>query len=75
LQSLAEPNTLVISPRRVGWFGALFEYRDLGKHTLKGFAEPVDVRQVLGASQLESRFDAPHPSGTSPLLGQRPRPT
>jgi hypothetical protein len=50
--------------------GALFDYRDRGRHTLKGFAEPVHVRQVLGVSKVESRFDAQHQSGSSPLLGR-----
>ena len=70
LQSLAEPNTIVISPQTHRLVGALFEYHDLGRHSLKGFAEPVHVRQVAGASELESRFEAMHQSGTSPLLGR-----
>jgi class 3 adenylate cyclase len=47
LQSLAEPNTIVISPETHRLIGALFEYRDLGDHALKGFAKPVHVRQVV----------------------------
>ena len=70
LQALAEPNTIVISPVTHRLVGALFEYRDLGRHTLKGFSEPVHVRQVLGSSKVESRFEAHHPAGTSPLLGR-----
>jgi class 3 adenylate cyclase len=70
LQSVAEPNSIVISPVTQRLVGALFDYRDLGRHSLKGFAEPVHVRQVLGVSQVESRFEAQHPSGTSPLLGR-----
>ena len=70
LQSLAEPNTIVISPQTHRLVGALFEYHDLGRHSLKGFAEPVHVRQVAGASEFESRFEAMHQSGTSPLLGR-----
>jgi ABC-type transport system involved in cytochrome c biogenesis ATPase subunit len=41
-----------------------------GRHTLKGFHEPVHVRQVLGVSKIESRFEAHHQAGTSPLLGR-----
>src|SRR5262249_60648424 len=70
LQALAEPNALVISPVTHRVVGALFDYRDLGRHTLKGFAEPVHVRQVLGPSKVESRFEAQHQLGTSPLLGR-----
>ena len=70
LQSLAEPNTLVISPDTHRQVGALFEYHDLGQQTLKGFSEPLLVRQVLGASKVENRFEARHPSGSSALLGR-----
>jgi len=70
LQAIAEPNSLVISPVTHRLVGALFDYRDLGRHALKGFPEPVHVRQVLGPSKVESRFEAQHQAGTSPLLGR-----
>jgi class 3 adenylate cyclase len=70
LQAIAEPNSLVISPVTYRLVGALFDYRDLGRHTLKGFPEPVHVRQVLGRSKVESRFEAQHQEETSPLLGR-----
>ena len=70
LQMLAEPNSIVISPVTHRLVGALFDYRDLGRHALKGFSEPVHVHQVLGPSKIESRFEAQHQSGTSPLLGR-----
>jgi class 3 adenylate cyclase/predicted ATPase len=70
LQALAEPGTVVISSSTRNLTGGLFDYRDLGQHSLKGFSEPVHVRQVLGLSKVESRFEAQHQSGTSPLLGR-----
>jgi class 3 adenylate cyclase len=70
LQALAEPNTMVISPETYRLVGALFEYRDLGCHAVKGFAEPVHARQVLMASNVEDRFEARHPFGSSTLLGR-----
>lgn len=70
LQALAEPNTIVIAPETHRLVGALFNYRDLAPHTLKGFARSVHVRQVVGASKVENRFEARHPSGTSPILGR-----
>jgi hypothetical protein len=70
LQAIAEPNSVVISPVTYHLVGALFDYRDLGRHSLKGFSEPVQVRQVLGPSKVESRFEAQHQAGTSPLLGR-----
>src|SRR5262245_12241448 len=44
LQSIAKPNTVVIAPITHRLVGGLFEYRDLGRHALKGFAEPLHVR-------------------------------
>ena len=69
LQSLAEPNTIVISSETHQLVGALFEYRDLGKRALKGFAQPVHVRQVLRPGNLVSRFEARRQT-PSPLLGR-----
>src|SRR5262249_14347978 len=70
LQAIAAPNSIVISPVTYRLVGGLFDYRDLGRHTLKGFSEPVHVRQVLGPSNVESRFEAQHQLGTSSLLGR-----
>ena len=50
LQSLAEPGAVVVSPDTHRLVSALFEFRDLGKAAVQGFAEPVHVRQVLGAN-------------------------
>jgi class 3 adenylate cyclase/tetratricopeptide (TPR) repeat protein len=70
LQTLAEPNTIVISSETHRLVGALFEYRDLGHVSAKGFADGVHARQVIGASKVESRFEARHQGANSPLLGR-----
>jgi class 3 adenylate cyclase/tetratricopeptide (TPR) repeat protein len=70
LQALAEPDTLLIAPQTHQLVGGMFEYRDLGPHTLKGFDTPVRVHQVLKTSALENRFEARHGAGSSPLLGR-----
>jgi class 3 adenylate cyclase len=70
LQSFAEPNTLLVCPETHRLVGALFEYRDLGEHALKGFAKRVRVRQVTGASNVENRFEARRSDLTAPLLGR-----
>ena len=44
------------STRRL--LGGLFEYRDLGPSTLKGFANRAGVCRCCGASAVESRFEA-----------------
>ena len=58
LQSLAEPNTVVIGPRTRRLLGDLFQYRDLGPLELKGAVEPARAYQVLHQSAIESRFEA-----------------
>ena len=62
LQALAEPGAVVIESRTRRMTGGLFEYRDLGKVALKGFAENVAAWQVLGAGSAESRFEALRPN-------------
>ena len=69
LQALAEPGTVVISSSTRRLTGGLFDYRDLGTVTLKGFTETIPAWQVLGASASESRFEALHASTTT-LIGR-----
>jgi class 3 adenylate cyclase len=69
LQALAEPGTVVIAATTRRLTGGLFDYRDLGTTALKGFAENVPAWQVLGASAIESRFEAMRTAMT-PLVGR-----
>ena len=70
LQTLAEPGTVLICPSTRRLIGGHFDYRDLGPLALKGWAEPVPVWQVLGASGVESRFEAMHKTKLPPLFGR-----
>jgi hypothetical protein len=69
LQALAEPGAVVIASSTRQLIGGLFEYRDLGTVSLKGFAEDVPAWQVAGASAAESRFEALRAT-TTPLIGR-----
>jgi class 3 adenylate cyclase/predicted ATPase len=69
LQSLAEPGAVVISASTRKLIGGLFEYRNLGTVAIKGFTEDVPAWQVLGASAVESRFEALR-TATTPLVGR-----
>jgi class 3 adenylate cyclase/predicted ATPase len=69
LQSLAETGAAVISASTQKLVGGLFEYRNLGVVPIKGFAENVPAWQVLGASSVESRFEAMR-TATTPLVGR-----
>jgi predicted ATPase/class 3 adenylate cyclase len=70
LQMLAEPGAVVIASSTRRLTVGLFEYRDLGSVALKGFAEEVQAWQVLGAGVAESRFEAQHETGVTPLVGR-----
>ncbi|WP_439357022.1 AAA family ATPase [Bradyrhizobium sp. DASA03007] len=70
LQGMAEPGAVLISAGTRRLTGGEFHYRDLGPITLKGWAEPLRVYQVLGMSGVESRFEAMHTTKLPPLFGR-----
>src|SRR5262249_53669533 len=56
LQSIAEPNTVVIAESTRRLLGNFFQLDDLGTRSLKGIAGPVRAWAVLQASSVASRF-------------------
>jgi class 3 adenylate cyclase len=69
LQTLAEPDTVVIDNNTRRLLGKLFEYRTLGPLSVKGFDDLVAVWQVIGRSGVESRFAALR-APTTALVGR-----
>ncbi len=70
LQSLAEPNSVLIAASTRRLVGDLFEYRDLGAVAIKGITEPVQTSHVLWPSVTASRFEAMHGSALNRLIGR-----
>ena len=70
LQAIAEPDTVVISESTRRLLGNLFELQDLGTKDLKGIAGPARAWAALRGSSVESRFDALHTTGLTPLVGR-----
>jgi class 3 adenylate cyclase/predicted ATPase len=70
LQGFAEPNMVVIAESTRRLLGNLFELEDLGAKDLKGIAGPTRAFAVLRIGSVESRFDAMHASGLTPLVGR-----
>jgi class 3 adenylate cyclase/predicted ATPase len=70
LQSLAQPGGVIISGRTKTIAGPQFEYLDLGKVEIKGFAEPVAAWQVAGKSTVTSRSHALESGDLLPLIGR-----
>jgi predicted ATPase/class 3 adenylate cyclase len=70
LQTLAEPGTIVVAASTRRLLGDLFHLRDLGRHDVKGIAEPVAAWAVEGVADSESRFEAVHLTGLTDLIGR-----
>jgi hypothetical protein len=69
LQSIAEPNTVVVAESTRKLIGDLFDLQDLGGQDLKGIGGPVRAWAALRPASVESRFEALHASGLTELVG------
>src|SRR5215467_7134429 len=70
LQALAVPGTIVVAASTRRLLGDLFRLRDLGRHEVKGIAEPVAAWAVESVSDSESRFEAARAAGLTDLIGR-----
>jgi class 3 adenylate cyclase/tetratricopeptide (TPR) repeat protein len=70
LQTVAEPDTVLICKSTRRLTGGHFEYRDLGPVALKGWAEPIQAWHAVRTSGVESRFEAQHKTRLTPLIGR-----
>jgi class 3 adenylate cyclase/predicted ATPase len=70
LQSIAEPNMVVIAESTRRLLGSFFHLDDLGTRSLKGIGGPVRVWAALRASSVEGRFEALHATDLTALVGR-----
>src|SRR5262245_22781740 len=70
LQALAEPGMIVVAASTRRLLGDLFRLRDLGRHEVKGIAEPVAAWVVEGIADPESRFEAVRVPELTALIGR-----
>jgi class 3 adenylate cyclase len=70
LQSEADANMLVATPMTAQLAGRAFYYRGLGKRSIKGISEPLEVLQVLGSGVGHSRFETRRGRSDAPLIGR-----
>src|SRR5499427_1050171 len=70
LQSIAEPNMVVIAESTRRLLGSFFQLDDLGIRSVKGIAGPVRAWAVLQASSVASRFEALHATDLTALVGR-----
>src|SRR2546430_7218323 len=71
LQTLVEPNTVVVAESTRRLLGDLFLLRDLGQHKLKGIGEPAGAWAVEGLSASESRFRSVRPASLADLIDRK----
>jgi class 3 adenylate cyclase/predicted ATPase len=71
MQSLAQPNTVVVSASTRRLLGDAFVCEDLGLHELKGISEPVRVWRITGERAVESRFDAKRSGNLTQFVGRQ----
>jgi class 3 adenylate cyclase/predicted ATPase len=70
LQSLAEPDTIVVSDTTYRLVDGLFVGHDLGPQRLKGFSRPVRAYRVTGEGTAQSRLEAAAAKGSTSLVGR-----
>jgi class 3 adenylate cyclase/tetratricopeptide (TPR) repeat protein len=70
LQALAEPGTVVVSVSTRRLIGNWFRLQALGRHEVKGFAEPVEAWAVERVSASEGRFEAVRSGRLTAFVGR-----
>jgi len=70
LQSLAAPNTVVISAATFQLIQREFDTDDLGLHLLKGSSTPIQLYRVVRAREAMSRRGGAQLRGLTPLTGR-----
>jgi class 3 adenylate cyclase/predicted ATPase len=70
LQALATPGTIVVAASTRRLLGDLFHLRDLGRHELKGIAEPIAAWAVEAVAASDSRFEAVRTARLTELIGR-----
>jgi AAA ATPase domain/Adenylate and Guanylate cyclase catalytic domain len=68
MQSMAAPNTVVVTDRTRQLTGTVFEYDDLGPSALKGLSEPVHAFRAVRERRFATRFESSHREGLTPLV-------
>jgi class 3 adenylate cyclase/predicted ATPase len=70
IQSIALPDTVVISADTYRLVQGYFSCEPLGEHGLRGGAQPITVYHVLRESGVQSRLDVASTRGLTPLVGR-----
>ncbi len=70
LQSLAAPDSVVISAAAYRLIAGFFDCRELGFQSIRGFSQPMAIYQVLHESAARTRLDVAARHGLPPMQGR-----
>jgi class 3 adenylate cyclase/predicted ATPase len=70
LQGLAEPDQVIVSATTRELVAQRFEIEDLGRHSLKGLAEPVEAWRIVGDRGVEPVGQSRRGAQGVPLVGR-----
>jgi class 3 adenylate cyclase len=70
LQSMAEPDTIVVAEATRRLLGEAFELKPLGPQEFRGHAAPVPAWLVAAERENVSRFEASHSQTLTPFVGR-----
>jgi class 3 adenylate cyclase/tetratricopeptide (TPR) repeat protein/ABC-type lipoprotein export system ATPase subunit len=70
LQSLADPDCVLVGPSTHQLTSDFFEFSFFGEHAIKGFRDLISVWKALRESAIESRFAAAHAATAGPMVGR-----
>jgi class 3 adenylate cyclase/tetratricopeptide (TPR) repeat protein len=71
LQSIAEPNAIVVSDLTKRLAGKFFEFADLGPRLLKGFSRPIQAWRIIGFIPVANRFHALRSPSPTQFVGRQ----
>jgi class 3 adenylate cyclase/tetratricopeptide (TPR) repeat protein len=70
MEGLAEPGTVCVTEETFRLTEGLFRFEALGEKKVKGKDRPVRVYRLIGAGDLQTRFDVSAERGLTPFIGR-----
>jgi class 3 adenylate cyclase/tetratricopeptide (TPR) repeat protein len=70
MQELASPDTIYLAEPAASLAKGYFDLRDLGAFRVKGVAEPMQVHELRGVSEAQTRFDVSRSRGLTLFVGR-----
>ena len=71
MEQMATPGSIRLTPSTLGLVEGLVRVNALGPVPVKGFEEPVEVFELVGASHLRRRLQAAAARGLTPFVGRQ----